>query len=113
MYARFAQKRTIQRTIDGDFAPGSAALRTNIGVDAGAMPAGTPLFTNLAKDTHRGHLYRIVDRKMPRTDLYLKVEIDLDEKEQPERLASEICRQIRKVYGVRSAEVSNIIEKET
>lgn len=53
------------------------------------------------------------DRKMPRTDLYLKVEIDLDEKEQPERLAGEICRQIRKVYGVRSAEVSNIIERET
>jgi hypothetical protein len=52
-------------------------------------------------------------RKMPRTDLYLKVEIDLDEREQPERLASEICRQIRKVYGVRSAEVSNIIERET
>jgi hypothetical protein len=50
---------------------------------------------------------------MPRADLYLKVEIDLDEKEQPERLASEICRQIRKVYGVRSAEISNIIEKET
>jgi len=52
-------------------------------------------------------------RGMPRTDLYLKVEIDLDEREQPERLASEICRQIRKVYGVRSAEVSNIIERET
>ena len=50
---------------------------------------------------------------MLRTDLYLKVEIDLPEKEQPERLASEICRQIRKVYGVRSAEVSNIIERET
>jgi len=49
---------------------------------------------------------------MPRTDLYLKVEIDLDEREQPERLANEICRQIRRVYGVRSAEVSNIIERE-
>jgi hypothetical protein len=58
--------------------------------------------------------YRLsYDRDMPRTDLYLKVEIDLDEREQPERLASEICRQIRKVYGVRSAEVSNIIERET
>lgn len=64
-----------------------------------------------------GHLYPIIrlsyDREMPRTDLYLKVEIDLDEREQPERLASEICRQIRKVYGVRSAEVLNIIEKES
>ena len=58
--------------------------------------------------------YRLsYDRDMPRTDLYLKVEIDLPEREQPERLASEICRQIRKVYGVRAAEVSNIIERET
>jgi hypothetical protein len=49
---------------------------------------------------------------MARTDLYLKVELDLDEKEKPERLASEICRMIRKVYGVRSAEVSSIVEKD-
>jgi hypothetical protein len=46
---------------------------------------------------------------MSRTDLYLKVELDLDEAEQPERLASEICRLIRKVYGVRSAEISNLV----
>jgi len=36
----------------------------------------------------------------------------MDETEQPERLASEICRLIRKLYGVRSAEVSNMVEKE-
>ena len=52
-------------------------------------------------------------RSMPRTDLYIKVELDLDEKEKPERLANEICRQIRKVYGVRSAEVSSMVEKES
>lgn len=49
---------------------------------------------------------------MTRTDLYLKVELTLDEKEKPERVASEICRLIRKVYGVRSAEVSNMVEKD-
>jgi hypothetical protein len=49
---------------------------------------------------------------MPRMDLYLKVELDLDEKEKPERLAAEICRAIRKIYGVRLAEVSSIVEKE-
>jgi hypothetical protein len=116
MHPRVAQKRTIQRTIDGYFAPGSTALRANIAADAGAMPARTPLFTNLTRDIH-GETplsYRLsYDRRMSRTDLYLKVEIDLDEREHPERLASEICRQIRKVYGVRSAEVSNIIERET
>jgi hypothetical protein len=49
---------------------------------------------------------------MPRTDLYLKVELDLDERETPQRLAEEICRMIRKVYGVRQAEVSSIVERE-
>ena len=49
--------------------------------------------------------------------MYLKVELDLPDseksKDKPERLAAEICRMIRKVYGVRNAEVSSIIDKET
>lgn len=49
---------------------------------------------------------------MRRTDLYLKVELDLDEQERPERVASEICRLIRKVYGVRAADVSNMVDKD-
>jgi hypothetical protein len=49
---------------------------------------------------------------MPRTDVYLKVELDLDERESPERLAAELCRMLRKVYGVRQAEVSSIVERE-
>ena len=52
------------------------------------------------------------DQSMARTDLYIKVEVDVDEKEKPERIASEICRTIRKIYGVRSAEVSSMVEKE-
>ena len=58
---------------------------------------------------------------MARTHVYLKVELDLPDskpdtdkdKERPERIASEICRMIGRVYGVRSAEVSSILEKET
>ena len=54
---------------------------------------------------------------MARTHVYLKVELDLPEskkaKERPERVAAEICRVIRRVYGVRNAEVSSIMEKET
>ena len=53
---------------------------------------------------------------MARTHVYLKVELDLPDtekdKERPERIASEICRVIRRVYGVRNAEVSSILEKE-
>ena len=50
---------------------------------------------------------------MPRIDVHIKVELVVDEKEKPERLASEICRLIRKVYGVRSAEISSIMEKDS
>jgi hypothetical protein len=49
---------------------------------------------------------------MPRTDVYLKVELDLDEKEAPDRVAAEICRMIRRIYGVRQAEVTNMVERE-
>lgn len=49
---------------------------------------------------------------MSRTDVYLKVELDLEEKEKPERIAAEICRMLRKVYGVRQAEVTNMVERE-
>ena len=49
---------------------------------------------------------------MPRTDVYIKVELYLDPKESAERIAAEICRMIRKVYSVRHAEVSSIIERD-
>ena len=49
---------------------------------------------------------------MARTDLYIKVELDLNEKETPDRVAGEICRQLAKVYGVRSAEVTSMIDKD-
>jgi hypothetical protein len=49
---------------------------------------------------------------MRRTDVYLKVELALDEKESAERVAAEICRVIRRVYGVRKSEVSSMIERD-
>ncbi len=48
---------------------------------------------------------------MPRTDLFIKIEIEHEEDEPPERLAAEICRRIRKVYGVRSAELSSVVTR--
>lgn len=45
---------------------------------------------------------------MQRVDLYIKVEVVLEDEENPERVASEICRQIEKLYVVRAAELSNI-----
>jgi hypothetical protein len=46
---------------------------------------------------------------MPRTDLFIKVVIDHDRNEKPERLAAEVCRQAEKVYGVRRAELTNYV----
>ncbi len=47
---------------------------------------------------------------MARFDLYLKVEVNTTAKEDPEKFASEICRLIRKVYGVRDAELTNWVD---
>jgi hypothetical protein len=53
-----------------------------------------------------------VEQGMNRADLYLKLELDLDDLEKPERIAAEICRMLRKVYGVRQVEVSSIVERD-
>jgi hypothetical protein len=49
---------------------------------------------------------------MQRVDLYIKVEVVLDEEENPERVAAEICRQIEKIYVVRSAELSSSLVRD-
>lgn len=49
---------------------------------------------------------------MRRIDIHVKVELELDDKDKPEKVGDEICRQLLKSYGVRAAEVSNIVEKE-
>jgi hypothetical protein len=49
---------------------------------------------------------------MHRTDLFFKVVIEHDDEDQPERLGREICRQLMKVYGVRSAELANFTRVE-
>lgn len=49
---------------------------------------------------------------MQRVDLYIKVEVVLSEEEKPERVAGEICRQVEKIYVVRSAELSNLVVRD-
>ena len=50
--------------------------------------------------------------EMKRVDLYIKVELELDKEEKPERVAAEICRHLEKIYFVRSAELSNAVTRE-
>jgi hypothetical protein len=55
--------------------------------------------------------YRISN--MQRIDLYIKVEVILeDDDEKPDRIAGEICRQLEKMYVVRSAELSSAVTRE-
>lgn len=48
---------------------------------------------------------------MPRTDIYLKVEVDHDREENPEVVASELVRQLKKMYVVRNAELTNFVPR--
>jgi hypothetical protein len=49
---------------------------------------------------------------MHRTNLFFKVEIEHDEEEPPEQRGNEICRQLLKIYGVRSAELASFTRVE-
>jgi hypothetical protein len=49
---------------------------------------------------------------MQRVDVYLKLEMELEDKDEPAKTAAEICRQLLKTYGVRRAEVSNVVEQD-
>lgn len=55
---------------------------------------------------------RTMETPMKRMHLYIKVEVELDEGETPDRIANEICRVIRKLYAVRAAELSSAVARE-
>jgi hypothetical protein len=42
-----------------------------------------------------------------RTNLFIKVIVEHDQKETPEKLGAELCRQLEKNYIVRDAELSS------
>jgi hypothetical protein len=46
------------------------------------------------------------------TNFFFKVELEHQPQERPERLGEEICRQLQKLYGVRSAELTNFTRNE-
>jgi hypothetical protein len=51
-------------------------------------------------------------QQIMRTDVYLKVVVDHDPPDTAQKIAAEICRQVEKVYGVRKAELSNIVSQQ-
>lgn len=49
---------------------------------------------------------------MSKTNLFFKVELEHDNDDPPERIGEEIRRQLLKLYGVQSAELSNFTPAE-
>lgn len=50
---------------------------------------------------------------MKAVDIYLKVEADLDESENPRKFAAELCRALERIYGVRRAEAMSLHERDS
>ncbi|MCL4402601.1 MAG: hypothetical protein M1436_08075 [Acidobacteria bacterium] len=44
---------------------------------------------------------------MSRSNIFLKLEVEHDEEDSPQKIGEEICRRLMKIYGVRSAEISS------
>jgi hypothetical protein len=53
-----------------------------------------------------------IRKSMSRTNLYLKIEVEHDPEETPQRIGEELCRQLMKLYGVRQAEVAGFSNME-
>jgi hypothetical protein len=49
---------------------------------------------------------------MSRTNLFFKIELEHDADENPQRIGDEIQRHLKKMYGVRDVELSNITTEE-
>jgi hypothetical protein len=49
---------------------------------------------------------------MVRTNLFFKVEVEHDEEESLEKIGEEISRQLRRLYVVRSVELSSVVREE-
>jgi hypothetical protein len=99
--ARFLEVFAIERTIQCHLAFPAAAYRADLTANGGTEAASTPNFAYLA-----GHLYNF---SMVRTHLFFKVEVEHDEEERPEKIGEEIGRQLRKLYVVRSVELSSVV----
>ena len=55
-------------------------------------------------------VYRIIP-SMKRIDVHLKVVVDIGNDEDTKRLGEEMVRVLKKLYGVRKAEVTSVVEE--
>jgi hypothetical protein len=113
MLVRFLEIDAIKRTGQGNFAFRAATDAADVALNGRACTARATFTADLAKNLNRHQLTVLSDQPtMQRVDLYIKVELELDENEKPERVAGEICRQLEKLYMVRHAELSNVVARD-
>jgi hypothetical protein len=93
-----------ERAIDGLLALGSAADAADLSINSRTKSPG------LAGPAYGAiHVSQYIEREPNmRTNVFIKVVVEHDAKEKPEKLGAELCRQLEKNYLVRSAEVSNL-----
>ncbi len=103
----------LERTGEGDLAFRAAANCADIAVHGGTSSSSAPLTADFAQDGFEHRPTAIIgSAPMKRVDLYIKVTVDLEDEEKPERVAGEICRQVEKLYVVRAAELSSAVAKD-
>jgi len=87
------------------------------GATLGGLESGTDSVMRVGRFSGCGGVIfgsgaRRIIEAMVQVDLYIKVELEIDETETVDRVAREICRQLEKIYVVRKAEVSNTVVHE-
>ena len=93
---RFPQIFALQRARDRHLTLSAAADGTDIHVERRTSAARAALAArlhNIGSDIHYGY-YRI--NGMKRVDLYIKVEVEIDEDETPDRVAKRFAGRLRK-----------------
>src|SRR5581483_1284589 len=91
----------------------STTNSANIALHGWTCSSRSSFSADFAKSLVRHQLMAIIgSADMKRVDLYIKIELELDEEETAERVAGEICRQLEKLYSVRRAEVSNAVARD-
>jgi hypothetical protein len=117
---RIAEIFAIERASDGNLALRAATNRTDFSANARAMPLRTAYCANRANHFlsiggrarpapvgSDGTVRVTLERSMSRTHLFLKIEVEHEPEETPQRIGEELCRQLLKSYGVRQAEVAS------
>ena len=101
----------------GDLALAAAAKGADVAADSRTKAARPAFLTDAAwrhgrRGRGSGRTLSYHWSVMARTDLYFKVEVEHDAEERLERMVSEIERQLRKLYVVRSVEFSNAVRRD-